>query len=288
MILFRKAVLIIHGFAGGTYDEENLANFLEKNPRLDVYSFTLPGHEKKSFKTPKYTEWIKCSEQQIEKLTGYGYKDIYLVGHSMGGVIASYLSTKYKQVKKLVLAAPAFNYLTMDNDNRTFEKIKKSVLIIKNNDKDEILTRFLKLPLSSVKEFSELIKKYKNSYKKINVPTMILHGDADTLVPLKSSIDVFETLAIKNKSLIVLNGVSHDIFREISDTELKQIESLEKKVEDDEQDMAQYIFEIKQELDSKMPQPAIIKRALRALKTLKTIATEKAIEYGIDQLIPLL
>jgi hypothetical protein len=69
---------------------------------------------------------------------------------------------------------------------------------------------------------------------------------------------------------------------------LKQMESLEKKMDNDEQDMAQYIFEIKQELDSKMPQPAIIKRALRALKTLKTIATEKAIEYGIDQLIPLL
>ena len=69
---------------------------------------------------------------------------------------------------------------------------------------------------------------------------------------------------------------------------LKQIEALEKKVNDDEQDMAQYIFEIRQELDSKMPQPTIIKRALRALKTLETIATEKAIEYGIDQLIPLL
>lgn len=82
-------------------------------------------------------------------------------------------------------------------------------------------------------------------------------------------------------------GIPNDTSEKIKEL-LKQIESLEKKVDEDEQDMAQYIFEIKQELDSKMPQPAIIKRALRALKTLKTIATEKAIEYGIDQLIPLL
>ena len=45
---FRKAVLIIHGFAGGTYDQEFLANFLELNSGLDVYTFTLPGHDVKS------------------------------------------------------------------------------------------------------------------------------------------------------------------------------------------------------------------------------------------------
>lgn len=82
-------------------------------------------------------------------------------------------------------------------------------------------------------------------------------------------------------------SISKDVISKTKEI-LHQIESLEKKLDEDEQDMAQYIFEIKQELDSKMPQPAIIKRALRALKTLKTIATEKAIEYGIDQLIPLL
>lgn len=82
-------------------------------------------------------------------------------------------------------------------------------------------------------------------------------------------------------------SISKDVISKTKEI-LHQIESLEKKLDEDEQDMAQYIFEIKQELDSKMPQPAIIKRALRALKTLKTIATEKAIGYGIDQLIPLL
>ena len=43
----RKAVLIIHGFAGGTYDEEELANYLKLNTRYDVYQFTLPGHSGK-------------------------------------------------------------------------------------------------------------------------------------------------------------------------------------------------------------------------------------------------
>ena len=40
-MLFKKAVLIIHGFAGGTYDQEDLANYLELNRIFDVYQFTL-------------------------------------------------------------------------------------------------------------------------------------------------------------------------------------------------------------------------------------------------------
>ena len=101
-------------------------------------------------------------------------------------------------------------------------------------------------------------------------------GDGSVSINQSEIIRGNKTTSIPNETCEKIKGL------------LKQMESLEKKMDNDEQDMAQYIFEIKQELDSKMPQPAIIKRALRALKTLKTIATEKAIEYGIDQLIPLL
>ena len=39
-MIFKKAILIIHGFAGGTYDEEQLANYLELNKDFDVFQFT--------------------------------------------------------------------------------------------------------------------------------------------------------------------------------------------------------------------------------------------------------
>ena len=148
MILFRKAVLIIHGFAGGTYDQERLANYLERHAKLDVYSFTLPGHEKRTFKTAKYQEWIKASEEMIDSLIKDGYRSIYLIGHSMGGVIATYLSSKYPQVKKLVLAAPAFNYLVVEGESSTMDKFKSGINMVINNDRDEIFTRFLKLPIT--------------------------------------------------------------------------------------------------------------------------------------------
>ena len=204
MILFRKAVLIIHGFAGGTYDQERLANYLERHAKLDVYSFTLPGHEKRTFKTAKYQEWIKASEEMIDSLIKDGYRSIYLIGHSMGGVIATYLSSKYPQVKKLVLAAPAFNYLVVEGESSTMDKFKSGINMVINNDRDEVFTRFLKLPITSFNEFTKLVDKYKGSYKDVNVPTLILQGDKDTLVPIKSSMELYENLPVKKKNLVIV------------------------------------------------------------------------------------
>lgn len=211
MIFFRKAVLIIHGFAGGTYDEERLANYLERRMGLDVFTFTLPGHEKKSFKTVKYTEWISASEKMLNTLVDYGYKDIYVIGHSMGGVIASYLASKYSCIKKVVLAAPAFSYMT--TTNKTVDKIKGGIEALKKNDTDEVLTRFLKLPVTSINEFMLLVKKYKDTYLKIKVPVLMIQGDKDTIVPMQSTVNVYNDLNVINKKLVIIKGGTHDIFR---------------------------------------------------------------------------
>ena len=65
----KKAVLIVHGFAGGTYDQEILANNLELEG-FDVYTFTLPGHEKSFLKKVTRKEWIDECKYQIERFNG--------------------------------------------------------------------------------------------------------------------------------------------------------------------------------------------------------------------------
>ena len=123
MIRFRKAILIIHGFTGTLYDNEYLMNYLEYQPSFDVYAKTLPGHNQSRYKDCKYTDWVDFVEEEINLLIHYGYHEIYLIGHSMGGVLASIVASKYKQVKKLVLVNAAFDYLNFkQNKIDLFEK----------------------------------------------------------------------------------------------------------------------------------------------------------------------
>lgn len=212
-MLFRKAILIVHGFAGGTYDQEDLANYLELNKKFDVYQYTLPGHRKNLSKATS-KEWIKSSEDMIEWLINNGYHKIYVIGHSMGGVIATYLASKYKEVKKLVLAAPAFHYLQVKEKNLNITASLKAIpKVVKIYGADEVVSRMLKLNIVAMKEFMTLVRDYYDTPKDVTCPTLIIQGKNDNLVPLTSAEYVYNTLKSEKKKIIYIDNLTHDVFR---------------------------------------------------------------------------
>lgn len=211
MLKYRKAVLIIHGFAGGTYDEESLLFYLQPKLEFDVYNFTLPGHMTNLSSDVVYTDWIDAVDERIKRLCDLGYSKIYLVGHSMGGVLATHAATKYSQVKKLVLVAPAFKYLSSEDENDLVKTIKMGPDIIKTYQMKEVVSRFLKVSISQYKEFKKLVNISQENPKKINVPTLIIHGTADQIVPYQSSEKIFEEMTC-SKWLVEIDGVNHDVF----------------------------------------------------------------------------
>lgn len=209
----RKAILVIHGFAGGTYDEEPLANYLELERSFDVYSFTLPGHDVRDKKKATNEEWINESERQLKYLIDNGYKKIYVIGHSMGGVIATYLAKKYKEVKRLVLVAPAFTCIASKEKGGLMAAVFKLPELIKAYSFNEIATRVNKMPLSSEKEFINLIEEHKDDIKEIDIPVMLIHGTKDQLVPKESSEEIFENYKSNKKKLLIINDYFHDVFK---------------------------------------------------------------------------
>lgn len=222
----RKAVLIIHGFAGGVYDEEALSIYLELN-NFDTYTFTLPGHDRTLFNKVKKEDWINSCESHLQKLIDNGYKDISVIGHSMGGVLATYLAVHHKEVKRLVLAAPAFKYFTFDKDDfDTKTALLNSPKVFKEYGKEEVLSRLVQFPKSVLKEFMDLVSESQLLPSLIDVPTLIVQGSADIVVPLKSSEALYDEIKSKKKKIIVLDNVTHDIFRS------SEVESLCIKIKD--------------------------------------------------------
>jgi len=218
----KKAVLMIHGFAGGTYDYENLANFLQLDSKFDVFFFTLPGHGG-SRKDVKSSEWISYSEKQLKNLIKNGYKEIYLIGHSMGGVIATYLASKYKEVKRLVLAAPAFEYFKLKEGKLDVVDSIKLVPKIKDKyDNNQIINKILKLPISAVNEFINLVNKYKGYINDIEIPVLIIHGLDDLIVPSSSSSKIYSILKSKVKKIIYFKKVGHELFDNFRNDEINK------------------------------------------------------------------
>ena len=209
----KKALLFIHGFAGGTYDYGELINDLELSGLFDTFSYTMKNHGNLVINKVTKDDWIKDAEYNIEKLIKYGYKEIYVIGHSMGGVIAAYLASKYKEVKKLVLAAPAFQYFKFEgNKINILESIKVVPNLFKDYNKEEVISRLFKVPIPTIKEFMSLVSEHHSDVKNIICPTLIIHGTKDEIVPDTSVNYVYDNIKSTSVSLVEISGLTHDLF----------------------------------------------------------------------------
>jgi len=214
----KKAILIIHGFVEKHTDFDDFKHFLEQN-NIDVFCYTIPGHEKKYITHANHNEWITFFEEKLLEIKNMGYKDISVFGHSMGGIIAtSITNNNEKYIKRLILSAPAFSYLeTKGNKVVIVKSIKLGLKIIKNqkhkHNKKEISERIFKASPIALKEFIKLHKKHYKDALKIKVPTLILKGKDDLLINTENTIEVFDNIKNKNKKLVILKNVDHPIFR---------------------------------------------------------------------------
>lgn len=227
MFFRRKAILFIHGFVGGIYDYDTFPNELETYRNYDVYTFTLPGHEKHVVKNVKYTAWVTAAEQQIEFLLNHHYKEIYVIGHSMGGVIAAHLAAKYKEIKKLVLVAPAFRYFYFKDGKVNIkginETLKKLPSLLKEEDKEKVIERIQKTPITTMMEFTKLVSAYQKDLEKITCPILTIHGLKDSVVPIEGTDLVYNTVKSKTNLLVNIDKVTHDCFTKDRKDEIKKI-----------------------------------------------------------------
>ena len=134
----------------------------------------------------------------------------------MGGVIATHLANKYKEVKKLVLAAPAFRYFYFKDGKVNLkgfnETIKNMPNLFKDEGKEKVIERIRKTPIPTMLEFTKLVDKYQNDTSKITCPTLIIHGIEDRVVPSEGTEYVHNTLNSKTNILINIKDVTHDCF----------------------------------------------------------------------------
>ncbi len=202
MIRFRKAIVIIHGFTGNIFDNEFLMNYLELDSKFDVYAKTLPGHNQDRFSDATVNDWKKCVTEQIKELVKCGYHTIYVVGHSMGGVLASYLANQFSEIKKVVLVNAAFDYINIKQN--------------KDDIKDKDLSKYshlwqkaLRTSPFMVNEFRKLVKESNSFLKNVKCDVLILRSTRDEIIPYEVGQMIYDKVSSKRKYLTDIKDASH-------------------------------------------------------------------------------
>lgn len=185
-----------------------------------------------------------------ELLTSLSLNKVVLVGHSMGGgEIARYVGRHgTSKVSKIVLVSSVTPLMLKTANNPTglpvsvFDEIRENVLKDRSQFYQDLSVKFygnnhhknavsqgvldafwlrgmsggLKNQFDCIKAFSET--DFTEDLKKIDVPTLIIHGDDDQIVPIESSALSTEKM-VKNSKLKVYASGSHGL----SDANIDQL-----------------------------------------------------------------
>lgn len=225
------SVLIVHGLGehSGRYD--HVARRLAANG-IDVHGFDLPGFGASGGRRAWLDRWSDYHDDVEARLVHVRElargRPVVLYGHSLGGLVAlGYVLTERPKPDLLVLTGPA-----IDSDvpgwKRTAARILSGVaprLQIRNGFDGSILSRdpavgaaYVADPLNYGRTTTRLAaeamreqERVRASLDTLTVPTLVLHGGQDTLVPSTASEPLEGRAGVTR---IVYDGLRHEVHNE--------------------------------------------------------------------------
>ena len=242
--LYKPAIILLHGFNGSLFNFERMVPLLSKEFRLisiDLPGFGLTGA------VPSMDYSTQNSILVINELTSYlGMEKFSIAGNSMGGGIAwRYALENPEKTQSLVLLASSGIY-SPEERLQIEESERESPLVWKlmrsnfvsyflslytpkffatqglktsvydpNLATEEIANQFHELTLMQGSREAILSRFSKQNYndekpdilKKIQAPTLIIHGREDNIISFKSSINLDQY--IQNSQLVIYPKIGH-------------------------------------------------------------------------------
>jgi non-heme chloroperoxidase len=233
-------VVLIHGYPlSGTSWEKQVPVLLEAGHRVITYDRR--GFGKSSQPTSGYN-YDTFAEDLHKLVTHLKLGNFSLVGFSMGGgEVARYIGRfGSKGVSKAVIVGgiPPFLLKTADNpdgvDGSVFEGIQKAITPDRYAFFTEFFKNFFNTDVFLGKRISEQAvqaswnvaagasptasfacvptwhEDFRNDLARVDVPTLVIHGDADRIVPIKASGEKTAKL-VKGAKLVTIKDGPHAV-----------------------------------------------------------------------------
>lgn len=203
--------LIIHGYTGGPYEVEPLRAYLEEHTNWKIAVPVLTGHgDELDLAEVPYEVWLEDATKAFEEMQAT-CNTVYVVGFSMGGMIAAYLAGKYA-IDKLVLLStarkyPSFKYLSYYVGKMIGDGFKGKLR--ENEMFRHYKNKFGQVPFRSNIEFMKLVHDTKDYLQDVQSPVLIAQGQKDGLVPLKTVYALEDEIGSEEKEVVFFEESDH-------------------------------------------------------------------------------
>ncbi len=237
-----KTIIFIHGFATTSEYHDGFLKYL--NDDYSYYAIQLPGHGVAKLKNKEDLYPKRFANHIVGWIKEMNFKDIYLIGHSMGGGIALMVSSMIPdRFKKVVLVTPmnpsfswvslnVFKFVPKDN-KKTFavqEMLLKDAHKFFKDENDPKIAKETKYQLEHRDNFNYLRKRmisFSNrndiveAIDKNKLDILMILGKHDRIIYWKSAYKYFKKMP--NYRLEVFEESGHLPFWEEPDKYAKTI-----------------------------------------------------------------
>lgn len=197
----KPIIICLHGFASHK-NRPTYTAMTEKLSKKNISTFRFDffghGESEGKFENLTNSEAVDDVLRSIIYIKSLGYSKIGLIGSSFGGLAATMAASITKDIYLLALKCPVSSYYEFASytDEQTIKDWKEKGYSIREGQK---------LNYSFYEDIKNNVA-YKVA-NKITVPTIIVHGDADTEVPITQSIELAKL--IHHCKLVKIHGANH-------------------------------------------------------------------------------
>jgi alpha-beta hydrolase superfamily lysophospholipase len=231
----RASVIVVHGFKGHGGRYADTAGALVR-AGFAVYAPDLRGHGKSQgerFWVDDFSDYVDDLARLVA-LVRYREADgpLFLLGHSVGGVIASLYALEHvSELAGLISASiafelppPAFALALMKGLDHIAPRVK--VLALKKEDfsrdpavvddmKTDALIVHTPGPVHTLAEMIRADERLAKNLPALTTPVLVLHGTADRATRPSGSQRFVDTVGAKDKALKLYEGGVHDLLHDI-------------------------------------------------------------------------
>ena len=224
----KLTVIFLHGIAANSSTWRATVNILAKNPEFSSVRFI--ALDLLGFGKSLKAEWLNYDYDEYDSALNRTIRHLHiktpivLVGHSMGSLIAADFATNHMdRIAKLILVSPPVlkPAEAASLPDKFYLKSYSSIHKISNEPAIKALANFVQKVSSFRAEYLNTVafeRSMKNivlnpknyqTYKKLKIPTAIIHGRLDALVMRQNLVEI----AKANSNFITLHQViaQHDI-----------------------------------------------------------------------------
>jgi pimeloyl-ACP methyl ester carboxylesterase len=200
-------------FAHGLFSSKNshkvvqmAPSFVDAGFTFCAFDFSFAGDSDGDFSDLSLLQEVDDLDRAVQFFKSYGLESIHLLGSSVGGVVTILYASKTKEkISSISVIAPPYHLTPF------IERIANIDDINKLPDKGMTSISEIFINNSFFKEFKNI--NLRKSIKKISIPTMIIIGSNDELIPLDSIKEMQNTLKVENK-LVVIDDGDHTLARQ--------------------------------------------------------------------------